>query len=366
MKNFFLTFVLCIVSCAVGFAGSYVAVDAHYTSQLKSDVMGELSIHFLELGNGYTGDCVYIKAGDTDVLVDAGSRSNSVSAITTYLDGFVEDDKIEYLIVTHADQDHIAGFAGTTKANTSIFDFYKFGTIIDFPLTDKTTATYNRYIEKRNLEVSNDGAIRYSALECYNNQNGAQRTYDLGSGVELEILYNYFYEHSSSDENNYSVCFMLKHCGKNFLFTGDLEEKGEEYLVEYNDLPEVELFKAGHHGSKTSSTETLLSVIKPKIVCVTCCAGSVEYTQNLENTFPTQIMINNVAKYTDDVYVTTVAQIEQVGGEYEDVSFSSMNGNIVVTSTRSGVDVNCSNNNTLLKDTEWFREYRECPADWAA
>ena len=48
--------------------------------------------------------------------------------------------------------------------------------------------------------------------------------------IELEILYNYYYENKTSDENNYSVCFMLRRGEEQFLFTGDLEEKGEELI----------------------------------------------------------------------------------------------------------------------------------------
>ena len=42
---------------------------------------GELEIHFLELGNKYTGDCTYIKAGDKDILIDAGSKASSIETI---------------------------------------------------------------------------------------------------------------------------------------------------------------------------------------------------------------------------------------------------------------------------------------------
>ena len=152
---------------------------------------------------------------------------------------------------------------------------------------------------------------------------------------------------------------MINQGDKHFLFTGDLEEEGEEYLVEYNQLPEVELFKAGHHGSKTSSNDCLLSVIKPKIVCVCCCAGTDEYTDNVENQFPTQAMIDRVAKYTDQVYVTSL------GDENAPEGYVSMNGNIVVTSDRKAVAVNGSDNNTLLKDTEWFKKNRTMPSQWA-
>lgn len=160
---------------------------------------------------------------------------------------------------------------------------------------------------------------------------------------------------------------MLTQGDSNFLFTGDLEEDGESRLVDNNDLPEVELFKAGHHGSKTSSTDKLLKVIKPKIVCVCCCAGSVEYTQYLHNTFPTQDFINRVAPYTDKVYVTTTIKTvyDDEKGKYVDSGeYKLMNGNIVVTVKTSGVSVSCSNNNIVLKDTEWFKENRECPEEW--
>ena len=175
----------------------------------------------------------------------------------------------------------------------------------------------------------------------------------------MEILYNYYYENESGDENNYSVCLLFNQGDKHFLFTGDLEEDGESRLVDNNKLPKVELFKAGHHGSKTSSTEKLLNVIDPNIICVCCCAGYNQYNAAPENVFPTQAMIDRVAPYTDKVYVTS--QVD----ESSESGYRSMNGNIVVTSGRDGVTVECSENNTLLKDTAWFKANRTMPDAWA-
>ena len=348
-----LAFIISAVgSFAFGFISSFLDKD-------ESNVtLGSLSIHVMELGNEYAGDSIYIKAGDTDILIDAGSRASSVSTITNYVNQFCTDGILEYVIVTHADQDHIAGFAGTNAANTSVFDFYKCGTIIDFALSNKTTAVYNRYIEKRDNEVANDGAVHYTALQCWNNADGAQRVYDLGSDMSLEILYQKFYENTTGDENNYSVCLMLKHGDKNFLLTGDLEKEGEESLLESNDLPEVEFFKAGHHGSKTSSSAALIEKVKPEIVAISCVAGSVEYTQNLQNTFPTKQVIDRFETYNiEQVYVTSYATIEKVGDEYENTGFGSLNGTIVVISKGSGVTVECTNNNTVLKDSDWFKSF---------
>lgn len=310
-----------------------------------------VSVHFLELGNKYTGDCTLIKCGDIEVLIDAGSKTTSSKTIKEYVDQYCTDGILEYVIVTHAHQDHIAGFVGS-KENPGVFESYVCETIIDFPKTNTTSNIYKSYIEKRNAEIQ-AGATHYTALECWNEENGAKREYTLGEGVTLSILYNYYYENNTSDENDYSVCCLLNNNGVYSLFTGDLEKDGEKYLVQYNNLPECKLFKGGHHGSYTASTDTLLSVIKPEIVCVCCCCGSTEYTENLDNVFPAQAFISRVTKYTHNIYVTTLVT------DYENGLFESLNGNIVVSFNKKGeVAVNCSNNNTKLVDTEWFKNNR--------
>ena len=321
-----------------------------------------LSIHFLELGNKYTGDSVYIKAGDTDILIDAGSRKNSAETIKAYVDNFCTDGKLEYVIATHAHQDHIAGFIGTKSGGVrnGIFTVYQVGTIIEFTNTnDKDKALYKEYLEVRNAQVD-AGAKLVTALDCVKGTNGGQKVYDLtGDGsITMEVLYQKFYDNVASDENDYSVCVMIRQGDNQYLFTGDLEKEGEESLVQENDLGKVVLFKGGHHGSKTSSNDFLLKEIKPDIVCVCCCTGSDEYTDANENQFPTQQFVNNVAPYTDNVYATSIVSDNAEG-------YTSMNGNIVLTCD-NGKDISMyfSNNSTKLKDTEWFKNNRICPDAW--
>ena len=196
-------------------------------------VTDELSIHFLMLGNKYSGDCTLIKAGDTEILIDAGSRASSAETIAEYVSEYCEDGVLEYVIATHADQDHISGFVGTTKI-PGIFDVFECETIIDFPKTNKDTKVYHDYVEKRDAEVES-GAVHYTALECWNETDGAKRSYEIADGITMNILYNVFYEEKSSDENNYSVCLLFTQGENHYLFTGDLEEKGEEALVEKNE-----------------------------------------------------------------------------------------------------------------------------------
>ena len=322
---------------------------------------GDLSIHFLELGNKYTGDCVYVNYGDIDILIDAGSRQSSALTIKAYVDNYIRDGKLEYVIATHAHQDHIAGFS-STRTVTGIFESYEIGTIIDFPKTNSNTVVYNNYKNYRDRTVEK-GTVHYTALQCYNNEDGAQRVYDLGSGVKLEILYSCFYENQTGSENNYSVCMKIIQDENQYIFTGDLEMEGENRLVEYYDehyggLGHCVLYKGGHHGSNTSSNEKLMEAISPEYVCVCSCAGSSEYRASPQNVFPSQGFVDRVAPYTDEVYITTLV------ADYASNEYTSLNGNIVFLVRGGGIAVMCSNSSRKLKDTEWFLENRQMPDAW--
>ncbi len=350
-------FVMILLFVAV--AGYYVYINYFKEDEPGLVAVGDISFHFLELGNDKAGDCIYVKAGENDIIIDAGSEESSVSTIKAYVDKYVTDGKIEYAIITHAHKDHFACFAGNGTYK-SLFTYYEFETIIDFPKTDSASAIYNRYITERDKEIEL-GATHYTALDCYYEVKGAKREYGLSESTSFEILYNYYYENPASDENDYSVCVQFKHGDRKFLFTGDLEEKGEEKLVQNNNLGQVELYKAGHHGSAGSSSKNFIDVIKPKICVIPCVCGSAQYG-SIENktNFPTQKMIDNISKWTTKVYVTSMVTklVKDDKNEWKNDGFTSMNGDVVVISKESGVQVECSNNNTLLKDTEWFKQNR--------
>lgn len=327
----------------------------------------DLSIHFVELGNKYTGDCTFIKAGDTEVLIDAGSRTSSIKPIHDYIMNYITDGELEYVIVTHAHRDHYAGFA----TNDSLFDSLNasgvtIGEVVTFSKTNQkeTSGLYKEFIEELD-ELEDENSTVISTVLDYCSSDGTKIKIDLDTEIELEFLYHKYYEEKAPSENDYSVCCMINQgvgAGKrHYLFTGDLEEDGEANLIEKNTLPQVELYKAGHHGSKTSSSAEFLEVIQPKIVCVCACAGSPEYTKTKDNQFPTQQFIDRIALYTDAVYVTTLCV------DYDKAEFVSMNGNIVISASK-GVStvVSCAGSKDKLKDSEWFKQNRVCPERWAS
>lgn len=361
--------------------GSHEYIDLGTTvhNDIVEDIMyDDFQIHFMMLGNDAAGDSVYIKAGETDILIDAGSESNSFTTTSAYINQYCKDKKLEYVIATHGDADHISAFP-------KFFQNYAVDTCIDFSCetseqfqsfkssgassrsyfagTTKTTATYGNYLKARDQYAKH----HYTAGDCFKNLNGAASQYKLSDNVIMTILYNYYYwdndgnnKADSTDENNFSVCTLFSYIkdgnSQHFILTGDLELEGEKKMAEYYDgstkektLPEVELYKAGHHGSKTSSNDCLLKIIKPRICVVCCCAGTTEYTYNVQHQFPTQSFINHIAKYTSRVYVTTV--LENKDGSW---THTAMNGNVIISTNSSNVGIKASNNLTKLKDSEWF------------
>ncbi|MBR6778608.1 MAG: MBL fold metallo-hydrolase [Clostridia bacterium] len=386
-KNPFISFIVCLFALILGVGGGAVGItyatmpeteelvvgeEVYYTyngtgvSNVPLDSAGQgLSVHFLELGNKYTGDCTYIKYGDVDILIDCGSKSSSISTVSEYLKTYMgEDNKIDYCIVTHAHTDHYAGFATGTKVQ-GIYDLFDFGTIIDFGSAtnkDKDSGMLKKYIDNRDDAIERCDAeyfdVSVSALK------GNNKIYNIGANneVQLEILYNRYYNHKiNGTENNYSVCVMLKFDDKEFLFTGDLEEHGssaETYLLEDNESLKdianssdgVELYKAGHHGSSTSSSKNFIDAIKPEVVCVCCCAGSPEYTDDVDKMFPTTSFIETIAPHTQDIFVTSLCV------DWKNDEYTSMNGNIVVIAIaeQEKLGINCSNNDQILRKQEWF------------
>jgi len=363
------------------------------TGNIEEIPSAEFSIHFMELGNKANGDSILIDCGDTEVLIDAGSEKNSAPVISEYINKYCSDGVLEYVISTHADSDHISAFIGNSDGDSrnGILYKYRVGTFIRFDYTNSPTkALYTEYLTAVDYAKEN-GATVYTASQCYNEEDGAKRQYYLNEEktVSINILYNYYYFNSTTakggkaDENDFSVVTLLTYSGseekEHYLFTGDLEEDGESRMVDYYSnpansksaddiLPKVKLYKAGHHGSRTSSTEKLLSVIQPEYVAVCCCCGAPEYTKVNDNTFPTREMIDRVSKYTDKIYVTSIATglpEKDEEGNYVNRSyggFESMNGDIVFyyrkNQTGGKLKLYCSNNLTILKDTDWFKENR--------
>ena len=86
MKSKAMIIILSFVFLLIGFIGG-LGYNIFYHNAPQSDVFvsGELEFHFMELGNGHTGDSFYIRCGTVDILVDGGSETNRADTIENYV-----------------------------------------------------------------------------------------------------------------------------------------------------------------------------------------------------------------------------------------------------------------------------------------
>ena len=235
----------------------------------------KLVVHFIDVGQG---DCTFLAANGTTMLVDCGEDSVS-SYVVNYLEK-LGVGRLDYVIATHPHSDHMGGMY-------RIIDTFDVGEVIIPHIPDEQLPTaifFDRFLdscEKQDIVVSEAEVGRIISI-------GDAR-------AEITAPDGQFYENI----NNYSVSFMLYHGKNSFLLTGDAEAESEAAMLESGKLSRASVYKAGHHGSAYSSTEELLEVIRPKIAVISC---------GKENSYghPADSTIKRLRKYTDNIYRTDI------------------------------------------------------------
>jgi len=294
-----------------------------------------VEIHYLYLDA--MGDSTLIDCGDFEILIDAGLKSTGTNIVVPYLQDYVTDGIIELVIATHPDADHIGGFVGLS-GKLGVFDAFTVERVLDYGYT-KTTTTHEQYVDLRDAS----GALVCNGFDALNNTNSCQPYYTITEDLILRVINTGFYEnHDSTNDNENSIVVVLEHKDLTFLFTGDAEFGAEEFMADF--LGQIDVYKAGHHGSKTASSEALLSVIQPTDIIL-----SVDFPDDDdgENGYgiPQQESLDRLFGYTDNIYATGV------------------NGHIVLVSNGTTYTITGSINSVLLKDSVWFSEHRVYPTE---
>ncbi len=140
---------------------------------------------------------------------------------------------IDYLIITHSDNDHIGGIDETLEE-------FKVKRVI---------SSYYDEINYTSTKVKSGDSIKIE-------------------GLTINVLGP---TEDNSSKNNISVVFMINILGTKILFTGDMEKEEEECLVsKYGKALDADILKVGHHGSNTSSTEEFISCVSPTYSIISC------------------------------------------------------------------------------------------------
>ncbi len=214
---------------------------------------GKLHVVFFDVGEG---DAIFIETPrGQQILIDGGpSPTALISALGRRMPFW--DRSLDLVILTHADEDHIAGLI-------PVLERYRVGRVLDSGY-EHDSPMYERWLEL----IEEKGIPTYLA--------GAGVRIGAGDGVELVVLHPgpELMEHTNADANNNSVVIRLAMGQVSFLLTGDIEAAAEGVLVASGQKLTSTVLKAPHHGSSTSSSAAFLNAVNPELVIISVGADN--------------------------------------------------------------------------------------------
>lgn len=197
----------------------------------------------LDIGQG---DAIFIETQNgNQILIDGGPNKKILEELGKIMPFY--DRKIDALILTHSHNDHLNGLIEVLKN-------YKVSMVLESGTGDgKSYEEFEKIIKER--EVPRFFIKRGTKL-------------DMGSGTRLKILHPAV--NTKNGEIHDQMAVSKLEYGKNsFLFTGDAEENVENYLaLTQKENLKSQVLKAGHHGSRTSTSEKFLGWVSPEIAII--------------------------------------------------------------------------------------------------
>ena len=220
-----------LLSCAA--LGLCLALLASWTEHLFSDT------HFTALDVGQ-GQCLILHHDGKTFLIDCGGTSDKTAAneaAETLLSRGIS--KVDGIILTHSDRDHSGGVPYLLKRIDA-----------GFLMLPATTAP----------ETANALTGGFSGEVILVEDNLL-----IGSGSGKITVFSPIFA-AETNENSLCILFESENCA--ILVTGDRSQLGESVLLHENTVPDVDLLIAGHHGSKYSTSEELLTAVSPENVFI--------------------------------------------------------------------------------------------------
>ena len=262
------------------------------TAQASTNV----TIKFIDVGQG---EAILIALPEKTMLIDAGP-TGSAPKIAQVLQELGRD-KIDYLVATHPDEDHIGGMADVISST-------QIGTIYA-PNKINNPATYRKFLT----------AIQNNNLQITLAEAGT--IIDQTDAYKLEILWP-TKDANFPDTNDYSIIIKLTVGTKTFLFTGDAPTSA---ILDSNP-GHIDVLKLSHHGSRTGTNEQLVRRLSPTYAILSYA---------LDNSYghPMQSVLNSLHKHSVEVWGT------------------GANGTITITCDGTTIDISCEKNGIVVAPT---------------
>ena len=273
----------------------------------KKSVAGDLNVHFVDVGQG---DACIVELPDGRKMIIDGGEKDAKDALLGYIDENITDkdgNKItyfDYAILTHTDSDH-CGSLDDVLNKYPAKNFYR----------PNVKCNYKDYVDPDASLLTSDcvskGTAAYkdviaAASKGKNKFGDEYKVYinsfeldpivpDAKPGDDGYYSLSFYGPNSNSykDWNNYSPIMILEYEGIKIALTGDCEKEGEAEFAEkakaregkfsvFDDNYSVDVIKAGHHGSRTSTGEAFVEAVttaesRPNTLIVISCGLNNKY-----------------------------------------------------------------------------------------
>ncbi|CDQ42074.1 ComEC/Rec2 family competence protein [Virgibacillus salexigens] len=251
-----------IIAFFICFNGNMLSIHSEASSS-------EMQVHFIDVGQG---DSMLIKTpGNKNILIDGGPP-DAGKKVVSYLNE-KKIDKIDLLVATHPDVDHIGGLPYIMK-------HIKVKKILDSGKLH-TTRMYAKYIQEiRKQEIPVKVAKQNEKIL-------------LDSAVDIQVLNTY---KKSRSNNQSSIALKMSYEAMDILFMSDVEIEQEKEIMKNVDV-DAEVIKVGHHGSNTSTSLKFLKAVSPDTAILT-------YSKDNDYGHPVDRVINNLYRVNANIYST--------------------------------------------------------------
>ena len=237
-------------------------------------VDGNLHIYYFDVGQA---DCILIQNKTNNMVIDAGNNADGPKLVKALKSLGIE--KIDYLVGTHAHEDHIGGMDDLIR-NFEIKTFY-------MPEVITTTKTFEDV-----LDALEEKQVAFDTPEI-------DKTFYLGDAL-VDTLY---VGTDETDLNNTSIVLKVTYGRNAFLFMGDAEAKVERQILDKDISSDI--LKLGHHGSSYSTTKDFLKEVNPTYAIISVEKGN-DYGHPHKETL-TRLKNQNVKVYRTDKDHTIIA-----------------------------------------------------------
>lgn len=273
-------------------------------------VKGQLKIHFIDVGQA---DSILIQQGKAAMLIDAGNNPDS-SLVKNYISeqGIT---KLDYVVGTHPHEDHIGGL-------DYVINSFEIGKIY-MPKATSNTITFQDVVS----------AIKAKGMKPTVPTVG--EVFKVGDATATILAPS---SSSYEDINNTSIVIRLTYGNNSFMFDGDAEDVSENEMLLKDLNVKADLWKLGHHGSSSSTTQDMLNKVNPKYAIISVGKGNT-YGHPTQQTM-SKLKAKNILVYRTDENGTIVAT-----SDGKNITFSTKPGSYTYAGTSSKTSTNSSNKN---------------------